>query len=97
HHDPDWPTKFETIPWVYAEIARLLAQHEPVEILCQSAEGVESASAVLNAHAARMDRVRLHIVATDRVWLRDSAPTCVINEAGSVVLLNWAFNGWAKY
>lgn len=97
HHEPDWPTKFETIPWVYAEIARLLAEHEPVEILCQSAEAAESASAVLNAHAARMDRVGLHIVATDRVWLRDSAPTGAINEAGSVVLLNWAFNGWAKY
>jgi agmatine deiminase len=31
------------------------------------------------------------------VWLRDSAPTGVIDAAGDVVLLNWAFNGWAKY
>lgn len=97
HHEPDWPTKFEPIPWVYAEIARVLAQHEPVEILCQSAEGIESARTMLNAHAVRMDRVRSHIIPTDRVWLRDSAPTCVIDEAGGLVLLNWAFNGWAKY
>jgi agmatine deiminase len=45
----------------------------------------------------RRDRVRLHVVPTDRVWLRDSAPTGVLNAAGEVVLLNWAFNGWAKY
>ena len=74
HHEPDWPTKFEPIPWVYAEIARVLAEHEPVEILCQSADGVESARTVLDAHAVRMDRIRLHVVPTDRVWLRDSAP-----------------------
>ena len=35
--------KFEPIPWVYAEIARVIALHEPVEILCQSEEVVESA------------------------------------------------------
>jgi agmatine deiminase len=97
HHEPDWPTKFETIPWVYAEIARLLAEHEPVEILCQSAEAAESARTMLNAHAVCMDRVNLYVVPTDRVWLRDSAPTGVMNEAGGIVLLHWAFNGWAKY
>lgn len=31
------------------------------------------------------------------VWLRDSAPTGVLDDAGEVVLLDWAFNGWAKY
>jgi agmatine deiminase len=31
------------------------------------------------------------------VWLRDSAPTAVVDGHGRVVWLNWAFNGWAKY
>ena len=97
HHEPDWPTKFEPIPWVYAEIARVLAQHEAVEILCQSDDAVEKARICLDAHAVGKDRVRLHIVPTDRVWLRDSAPTAVIDANGRVVLLNWAFNAWAKY
>jgi agmatine deiminase len=97
HHEPDWPTKFEPIPWVYAEIVRVLARHEPVEILCQSQAAAETAKTFLDAHAVKQDRVRLHIVPTDRVWLRDSAPTGVLDEAGRVVLLNWAFNGWAKY
>jgi agmatine deiminase len=42
-------------------------------------------------------RVRLHIVPNDRVWLRDSAPTGVLADDGSVVLVNWRFNAWAKY
>jgi agmatine deiminase len=97
HHEPDWPGKFGPIPWVYAEIARVLALYEAVEILCPSAEVVESARTMLAAHSARLDRIRLHIVPTDRVWLRDSAPIGVHDAAGDVVLLDWAFNAWAKY
>jgi len=97
HHEPDWPGKLAPIPWVYAEIARVLAAHEPLEILCHSADVQASAGEALSAHGVRADRVRLHIVPTDRVWLRDSAPTGVLDESGRVVLVNWAFNGWAKY
>jgi agmatine deiminase len=97
HHEPDWPGKLAAIPWVYAEITRLLARHEPVEILCATAEVARDARECLRAHAVPLDRVRLHVVPTDRVWLRDSAPTGVLAAAGRVVLLNWAFNAWAKY
>src|SRR5262249_45608233 len=97
HHEPDWPGKLGPIPWVYAEIARVLAAHEPLEILCQSDAVLESARASLEAHNVRLDRIQLHIVPTDRVWLRDSAPTGVIDSQRRVVLANWAFNGWAKY
>jgi agmatine deiminase len=97
HHEPDWAGKFGPIPWVYAEIARALALYEPVEILCQSAEVVESARAAIAAHGARFDRIRLHVAPTDRVWLRDSAPIGVHDAAGNVVLLDWKFNAWAKY
>jgi agmatine deiminase len=82
---------------VYAEIVRVLAAHEPVEILCHNREVIARARATLDAHDVPSERVSLHEVATDRVWLRDSAPTGVLDAAGNVVLLNWAFNGWAKY
>jgi agmatine deiminase len=97
HHEPDWPGKFGPIPWVYAEIVRVLASCEPVEILCQSVEVVESAGSALESHGVPLDRVRLHVVPTDRAWLRDSAPTSVHDPAGEVVLIDWSFNGWAKY
>jgi agmatine deiminase len=97
HHEPDWPGKLGPIPWVYAEIARVIADHEPVEILCHAEDVRESAREALAAHGVRSDRVRLHLVPTDRVWLRDSAPTGVVADDGEVVLVNWAFNAWAKY
>ena len=97
HHEPDWPGKFAPIPWVYAEIVRALAPYEPVEILCASPEVEASALEALSAHGVPSERIRLHIVPTDRVWLRDSAPAGVLDASGEVVLVDWAFNGWAKY
>ncbi len=97
HHEPDWPGKFGPIPWVYAEIVRVLAAHERVEILCHSAAVRASALRALRAHGVPSRRVRTHLCATDRVWLRDSAPTGVHNATGNVEWVNWAFNGWAKY
>jgi agmatine deiminase len=97
HHEPDWPGKFAPIPWVYAEIARVLADHEAVEILVQDEAVGAEARAALEAHGVRMDRVRLHRQPTDRVWLRDSAPTGVHDARGRLVWMNWAFNAWAKY
>jgi agmatine deiminase len=97
HHEPDWPGKFGPLPWVYAEIVRILAEHEAVEILCHSPEVRESARVALDAHAVRRDRIRLHHVPTDRVWLRDSAPTVLVDAASQRWLANWAFNAWAKY
>jgi agmatine deiminase len=96
HHEPDWPGKIEPIAWVYAEIVRVLAKHERVEVLCQHEDAREAARKTIEAHGAR-DNYRLHVLATDRVWLRDSAPTGVVDEAGGVRLVNWRFNAWAKY
>lgn len=96
HHEPDWPGKLGAIPWVYAEIVRALHTHERVEILCHDDSVRASASAALEAHGINAGGYRLHIVPSDRVWLRDSAPTFVWTE-GRVELVNWRFNGWAKY
>ena len=87
HHEPDWPGKLGPIPWVYTEIARAIARHEPVEILCASEAVRDEAHRCLKAHAVRSDRVRTHVVPTDRVWLRDSAPTGAIDTHGDVVHL----------
>jgi agmatine deiminase len=97
HHEPDWPSKLGAIPWVYAEITRVLAGAETVEILCHDDQVAADARGALDAHGVPADRRRLHIVPTDRVWLRDSAPIGVHDSKGEVALLSWAFNGWAKY
>lgn len=96
-HEPDWPGKFESIPWVYAEIVRALALHERVDILCHDARVREHAREMLTAHAVQLDNVRLHVARTDRVWVRDSGPSGIHRPDGSVELVQWGFNAWAKY
>ena len=96
HHEPDWPGKLAPIPWVYAEIVRVLHQHERVEILCHDDTVKADASRHLESHGVR-ENFRLHVVPNDRVWLRDSAPTGVIGNDGAIALANWRFNAWAKY
>jgi agmatine deiminase len=68
-----------------------------VEILCHDESVREAARVMLDAHGVRADGYRLHLVPNDRVWLRDSAPTAVHGADGRVELVNWQFNGWAKY
>jgi agmatine deiminase len=97
HHEPDWPGKFGPIPWVYAEIARVLAEHERVHILVHDEATEEAAWHCLRMHEVRQSRVHLHLCPSDRVWLRDSAPTMVHDADGQVVHVNWDFNAWAKY
>ncbi len=97
HHEPDWPGKFEPIPLVYAEIVHALHSHERVEILCHDETVREKASRILGERGVDLARVRLHLVPTDRTWLRDSAPTAVRSAAGDVELVRWGFNAWAKY
>jgi agmatine deiminase len=96
HHEPDWPGKLAAIPWVYAEIVRVLAAHERVEILCHDPATAESAQAALAMHDVR-EGFRLHLVPTDRVWTRDSGPTGVVAAEGHTGWVRWRFNAWAKY
>ncbi len=97
HHEPDWPGKLAPIPWVYAEIVRALAPHERVDILCHSDDVREQARHHLDAHGVHTGGYRLHVVPTDRVWLRDSGAATVLDREARASLVHWRFNGWAKY
>jgi len=97
HHEPDWPGKLGPIPWVYAEIVRALAPFERVEILCHNESVREQARHALTMHEVDPATYRLHVQPSDRVWLRDSGPTGVHLADGSVSLVHWGFNAWAKY
>jgi len=77
HFRDDWPGKFETIPWVYAEIIRHLARHERVELIVNDATSERRARKVLDRANAFSDNVRFHRWPTNRVWTRDSGCTFV--------------------
>lgn len=102
HEVSDWHDKFETIPWVYAEIVRALIRSEFVEIICDSEAVRAQAEFCICMHCSHLSKdelfkkLRFHILKTDRSWLRDSAPTAVkTGDANSWI--KWKFNAWAKY
>jgi agmatine deiminase len=103
HNRDDWPGKFSPVPWVYCEIARHLSRVESVHIVVRDRAMKRQAARRLVAAGARMESIRFFKAITDRVWLRDSGPTFVVNDRAPtllhepVALIDWKFNAWAKY
>jgi agmatine deiminase len=97
HNPDDWPGKFQAIPWLYAEIVRLLAAHEFVHILVEDAKAELRVFGILERAGANLDRVSFHLWPTNRSWTRDSGPIFLRNKEGKIAITNWRFNAWAKY
>jgi agmatine deiminase len=97
HNPEDWPGKFAAIPWLYAEIVRLLAARERVHLIVEGVAMENRVVSMLKRAGANLDRVSFHRWRTDRGWTRDSGPIFVRNSKGHVGLTDWRFNGWAKY
>ncbi len=97
HEITDWPGKFAPIPWVYGEIVRHLSRVERVRILVQDEEAEQKARRVLKKCGAQIEAVEFWRIPTDRSWTRDFCPIFVRNPSGERAILNWRFNGWAKY
>ncbi len=97
HQRADWPGKFSPIPWAFAEIVRLLHRSEQVGVLIHDEDTARSARRVLKSAGVDLEAVNFVSCETDRGWLRDSAGMFVKSEGGSLALVNWGFNAWAKY
>ena len=97
HNASDWPGKFQSIPWLYVEIVRLLAVRERVHLIVENAAMERRVTGMLNRAGANLDQVSFHHWATDRAWTRDSGSLFVRNAEGQVAITNWRFNAWAKY
>jgi agmatine deiminase len=103
HNHEDWPGKFAPVPWVYTEIVRLLSRVEMVHVVVRGRAMKRRVADQLDSVGVNADAIQFFEAATDRIWLRDSGPTFVVDGQGgsaageSVGLIDWKFNGWAKY
>lgn len=100
HNEEDWPGKFAPIPWIYADIARLISKDEKVHILAQSEEAEAEIREILEQTDVRMENVKIFQLPTDRVWTRDSGPIFITKKTADGIegaITNWHFNAWAKY
>jgi agmatine deiminase len=101
HNPLDWPGKFAAIPWIYAEIVRLLSRQvsrgERVNILVNGEAQERRATGILKRAGANLTQISFHLWSTNRVWLRDSGPIFVRSSQGAIGITDWKFNAWAKY
>jgi agmatine deiminase len=103
HEKSDWPGKFEVIPWVFAEIARVLTRGERVRLIVGGAEEKKRARAVFASSGVDLSRVDFVTAATDRSWTRDFVPSFVVKRAskarkpGELAAARFRFDGWRRY
>jgi agmatine deiminase len=93
----DWPGKFATIPWAFAEIVRHLSQVERIYLLIENRAAESRVRTILKKSGVNLEAVDFFRIPTDRGWMRDSGPIGVRGNSGEVAYNHFAFNGWAKY
>ncbi|WP_230399152.1 agmatine deiminase [Novisyntrophococcus fermenticellae] len=82
-----WPFDAKKARKTFARIAEIIADSEPVIMLCES-DVTDSARRMLS------DRIQVVEMQSDDAWARDVAPTFVVNQEGEVRGINWRFNAW---
>ena len=96
YNKSDWPGKFSSIPWVYAEIVKYISHGENVRIFVHSKEEKQKAEKVLKSVGVDFNNVEFFIKKNDRGWLRDSGPMFV-KSGEEIIAVDFKFNAWAKY
>ncbi|CAA6820681.1 MAG: Agmatine deiminase (EC [uncultured Sulfurovum sp.] len=76
-----------------ARIAQTIAKYEPVNMLISPREINEAKKLLGRQHNFP---IKLIPFETDDLWLRDTAPTFVVNEVGEKACINFNFNGWGE-
>ncbi len=93
----DWPGKFKNIPMVFAQIVSKITESQKVNLLIKNSKSKNTIKKLLEKNNAKIRNVKFIICKTDRVWMRDTGPIFIKDKKNRNILLNWKFNGWAKY
>lgn len=97
HNPADWPGKIAAIHFVYAEIARRIAESEKVRIIVNDAAHEAKATAVLKRSNIPLEQIEFFHVPSNRGWTRDTGPIFVRGTDGTTTVAGFKFDGWAKY
>jgi agmatine deiminase len=96
-NEDDWPGKLAAAQWAFADFVRQLSEVTQVELIAPDKTVCETAAKMLRDAGAVISKVRLHPLATNRNWLRDSGPLFVRRADGGLEAMRFGFNAWAKY
>ncbi len=93
-----WPENLAAAQAEFVAVAKTIAQHQPVKILCAG-----EAKRQVEVAMARVSNIELIEIPTNDAWARDYAPTFVIqtnesSKSADLVAINWHYNAWGgKY
>lgn len=78
-----------------ASLAKTIAKYEPVSVLVNPADKKEALKLLgdLKSHNYPIELIEVPI---DDLWLRDTAPTFVYDEADNKIAIDFNFNGWGE-
>lgn len=96
HNEADWPGKFAPVPYVFAEMIRVIAATQRVGLLVKNAAAKTAAKKTLTQAHVNVKNVDFVEAPTDRGWMRDCGPIWV-KSGKDMVALDWGFSAWAKY
>jgi agmatine deiminase len=89
-----WPSntsayfgRIEAARVAWANVARAISQFEPVVMLANDAD-------LAGARCLCGPAIEVRRVAIDDGWFRDNGPTFVLDGYGSLLGIDWDFNGW---
>jgi agmatine deiminase len=84
-----WREYIEGARGDYVRVAHAIAAHEPLTMIADPADAAE-------ARQRCGPSIKIVSMAIDDSWLRDSAPTFVVNPAGERAAAAFAFNAWGN-
>jgi agmatine deiminase len=82
-----WGDRLEAAEKAYAEIARIVAEFEPVTMVCNPGDATEASLACGRG-------VEILPLEIDDSWTRDTGPTFLVDRRGGLGAVNWRFNAW---
>ncbi|HEY5232020.1 MAG TPA: agmatine deiminase family protein [Verrucomicrobiae bacterium] len=77
HNASDWPGKFETIPWVYGEMARKISAGEKINLIVRYKKDESHARHIFKRVGVDLQKIRFVTHPTNRGWTRDTGPIFV--------------------
>ncbi|MGK9169673.1 agmatine deiminase family protein [Inquilinus limosus] len=86
-----WGEHMDAARTAYADVARAIADFEPVTMVCNPADVAEASLTLGNG--TPIDVVSMEI---DDSWLRDSGPTFLLDRNGHLAGAHWRFNAWGQ-
>lgn len=84
-----WGDRMEAAATAYADVARAIAEFEPVTMVCNPADVAEASLALGSG-------IEILSAPIDDSWLRDSGPTFLVDGKGALAAADWKFNAWGE-